>query len=153
MRQQRALALETVTATAHSGEQQVTLTRACFLVAAFFGSYDAAAEGSLTPFQHSYRAEYITSCTKELISGPDAAPAELAVKICSCAANSLVNKLSDDQLRKVEARIAKEGNASSAATVLAEITQQCSEVIVPGYMEEHPEYVQELLRGNPDLLR
>ena len=108
---------------------------------------DAVAQSVADNYVQTFKNNFFISCSREMSSGSDAAPIDLAMQVCSCAAGDIVSSFSPSQLRNIESDIAK--NYAS----ITPYVEKCVQDKTPKYMESHPEFLREYIRRHPELLQ
>jgi hypothetical protein len=98
-------------------------------------------------YASQFKNNYFLSCSKEMSSGVDAVPLDLALSICSCAASSIVRAYSTEQLKSIDRDVAANHKR------LLPHTEKCTNIELPKYMETHPEFLQQYIQQHPELLR
>lgn len=98
-------------------------------------------------FKSQYKNNFFLSCTKEMSSGGDEMPLDLAASICSCTATSLVNANSVEKLKSIENDIA------ANYKIIQSYTERCSEIEIPKYFEQNPDFLETYIQQHPEMFQ
>lgn len=107
-------------------------------------SFSARAESG---YVGQFKNNYFLGCSREMSSGVDAVPLDLAMSICSCAALSVIRTYDIEQLKLIDRDIA------SNYKLLLPHTERCTNIEMPKYIERHPEFLQQYIQQHPELFQ
>lgn len=94
-----------------------------------------------------FKNNFFLNCSKEMSSGADAVPVELAMSICSCSTSSIVASFSAAQLKSIDSDIA------SNYPLLVPHIETCTKSEFPKYIESHPEFLPQYIKQHQEVLQ
>ena len=92
------------------------------------------------------KGEVLAECIKDASSGEGALPPALATSVCGCSIDKLFATHTLSELRELDK------GPEEAMTKLEPLFNACAEVEVPKYLEQHPEFLEQFVEKNPDVL-